>query len=214
MRHSTLRIGWCSAWNRRPVVRDLGMAVPPSPGVAGFYYPLRANDTDTLYVALRVAGDAATMAPALRAAATAVAPDLRIWEVRPLSEVTAAELLSIDFFFRMTLGVSAIALVLSLASIYAVMSFAVSRRTREIGIRIALGSERTRVVLAILRRPLTQVSMGLCAGMLFTTWMVAPSQWLMILGYGVLMLVVCLLACLVPARRALAVQPTEALRTE
>lgn len=204
------------------VVRDLGMAVPPSPGVAGFYYPLKDGDSETLYVALRTGGDATVMAPALRAAATAVAPDLRIWEVQPLSEVTAAELLAIDFFFRMTLGLSAIALALSLASIYAVMSFAVSRRTREIGIRIALGSERTRVVLAILRRPLTQVSMGLAAGLLCTTWMVneiyarslAPSQWLMILGYGVLMLMVCLLACLVPARRALAVQPTEALRAD
>lgn len=204
------------------VVRDLGMGVPPSPGVAGLYYPLATADSSALYVAVRVAGDATTMAPTLRAAASAVASDLRVWEVQPLSEVTAAELRAIDFFFRMTLGISAIALVLSLASIYAVMSFAVSRRTREIGIRIALGSERARVVLAILRRPLTQVSTGLCVGLLFTTWMVneiynrslTSSQWLMILGYGVAMLMVCLLACLVPARRALAVEPTEALRAD
>jgi len=198
------------------------MGVPPSPGVAGLYVPLRTDEADPIHVGIRAGGDATTLAPALRAAALAVAPDLRIWEMQPLSEVTAAELRAIDFFFRMTLGISAIAIGLSLASIYAVMSFAVSRRTREIGIRMALGSKRTRVVLAILRRPLTQVSMGLATGLVLTAWMVneiynrsmSPSQWAMVFGYGMLMLLVCLLACLVPARRALTVQPTDALRSE
>jgi putative ABC transport system permease protein len=204
------------------VVRDMGMGVPPDPGVAGLYLPLSQADSDTTWVAVRVAGDAMTLAPRLRATATATDPTMRVSEVRPLSHVTTAELRSIDFFFRVILGISAVALVLSLASIYAVMSFAVARRTREIGIRIALGSDRPRVVLAILRRPLLQVGIGLAAGTAFTALIVnevynrslTPSHWGLIASYAALMLGVCLLACIVPTRRALRVEPTEALRTE
>lgn len=204
------------------VVRDLGMRVPPDPGVAGVYYPLSVSQGGSVYVAARVAGEAMTLAPRLRAVATATDPTIRVSEVRPLSDIPTAELRSIDFFFRVTLGISAVALVLSLASIYAVMSFAVARRTREIGIRIALGSDRFRVVVAILRRPFIQVGIGLAAGTVLTTLIVnevynralAPSQWVLIVAYVVLMLGVCLLACIVPTRRALRVEPTEALRIE
>ena len=204
------------------VVRDMGMGVPPDPGVAGVYYPLSPTVAGSTYLAVRVAGDAMTLAPRLRAVATETDPTMRVSEVRALSDIPAAELRSIDFFFRVTLGISAVALALSLASIYAVMSFAVARRTREIGIRIALGSDRSRVVVAILRRPLIQVSIGLAVGTILTTLIVnevynralAPSQWGLIAAYVVLMLAVCLAACIVPTRRALRVEPTEALRAE
>jgi len=204
------------------VVRDLGMGVPPDPGVAGLYLPLSAADASSTYLAVRVAGDAVAMAPRVRAIATATDPTIRLWEVRPLSDIPTAELRSIDFFFRVTLGISAVALLLSLTSIFAVMSFAVARRTREIGIRIALGSDRMRVVLAILRRPLIQVGIGLAAGTFLTTLVVneiyhralAPSQWGLIAAYALLMVGVCLMACIIPTRRALRVEPTEALRAE
>ena len=89
------------------------------------------------------------------------------------------------------------------------MSFAVSRRAREIGIRVALGSQPSRVVLAILRRPLIQVTAGIVFGGLLTfaianledvTLGISLVGWL---AYALVMLGVCLLACVVPVRRAL-----------
>ncbi len=206
------------------VVRDLGMGVPPDPGVAGMYFPLSPGEGDawSVYLAVRVTGDAMTLAPRLRRVASQTDPTMRVSNVRALADIPTAALQSINFFFRVVVVISLVALILSLASIYAVMSFAVARRTREIGIRIALGSDRYRVVLAVLRRPLIQVSVGLAAGTVLTTLIVnevynralAPSQWGLIAVYAAVMVVVCLFACIVPTRRALRVEPTEALRAE
>jgi ABC-type antimicrobial peptide transport system permease subunit len=122
---------------------------------------------------------------------------------------------------------TAIALLLSLAGIYAVMSFIVARRTREIGVRVALGASRRSVVAAIFRRPLIQVGLGIVAGAALIaaggsmeTEMPGLSGGLslrdvaLILAYAILMLGVCLLACVVPTRRALGVEPTIALRMD
>jgi ABC-type antimicrobial peptide transport system permease subunit len=118
---------------------------------------------------------------------------------------------------------------LSLAGIYAVLSFTVARRTRDIGVRVALGASRQRVVLATFRRPLVQVAMGIVVGtaIIFTAAVLFRNTELpgseneltlqgmaMIVGYGIVMLGVCMLGCMAPTRRALNIEPTIALRTE
>ena len=130
-------------------------------------------------------------------------------------------------WLRVAILMTAIALLLSLAGIYAVLSFIVARRTREIGVRVALGASRPRVVVAIFRRPLLQVGLGILAGAVLIaaagsveTEMPGLSGGLslrdvaIILGYATLMLGVCLLACVVPTRRALGVEPTIPLRMD
>jgi hypothetical protein len=72
------------------------------------------------------------------------------------------------FWVRLLAVVSAVAMLLSMAGIYAVMSFTVARRTREIGIRVALGASRRRVVAAVFARPLAQVGLGVVAGGVLT----------------------------------------------
>jgi ABC-type antimicrobial peptide transport system permease subunit len=125
-----------------------------------------------------------------------------------------------DFVWRLMAGISGLALVLSLVAIYSIMSFTVSRRTREIGIRIALGADARRIVLAIFSHALRQLSGGVAAGGLLVgllTWSIAglsPRETAFVVGYVFVMLVVCLLACIVPTYRALQVQPTEALRAD
>jgi ABC-type antimicrobial peptide transport system permease subunit len=101
------------------------------------------------------------------------------------------------------------------------MSFAVSRRTREIGIRVALGSRSWRVMLTILRRPLVHLAAGVAFGGLFAFWIASAGGEFMtirlalgIAGYALIMLGVCLLACVVPAGRVLKVDPISALRPE
>jgi ABC-type lipoprotein release transport system permease subunit len=111
------------------------------------------------------------------------------------------------------------------------LSYTVARRTREIGVRVALGAGARRVITSIFRKPLTQVVIGVVAG---TTLIALAAIGLqqtqeyagmkgrglsfgeaaMLIGYAILMLGVCMLACVVPTMRALRVQPTEALRAE
>ena len=101
------------------------------------------------------------------------------------------------------------------------LSFTVARRTREIGVRVALGSDARRVVAAVFRRPLVQVGLGVATGgvlaaalVFLTSGDVSPRGVALLLAYMVLMLGVCLLACVVPTRRALRVEPTVALVAE
>jgi ABC-type antimicrobial peptide transport system permease subunit len=133
---------------------------------------------------------------------------------------------------RITAALTGIALLLSLAGIYAVLSFTVARRTREIGVRVALGASNRAVIMAIFRRPLTQVAVGVAVGTLLVgvlvTLLAAPPapalagtpavvpalQVVMLIAYAALMFGICMLACIVPTRRALRVQPTVALRAE
>ncbi|HEY0969564.1 MAG TPA: ABC transporter permease [Gemmatimonadales bacterium] len=199
------------------VVPDLGMSKATDPKVAGFYHPLAA-DVVPLHVAVHVrGGDAAAFAPRLRAVAAAVDPTLRLDAVARMDTLADSGIEWAMFWVRLVAVVSAVAMLLSLAGIYAVMSFTVARRTREIGIRVALGASRRRVVAAVFARPLAQVGLGVVAGGVLTAMFgdsVRPTALMGALGYSVLMLGVCLLACIVPTRRALQVQPTEALRAD
>jgi predicted lysophospholipase L1 biosynthesis ABC-type transport system permease subunit len=190
------------------------------PKISGIYHPLTDSSAFPIHVAIHVTGDPEAFAPRLRTIITAIDPALRLYSPQRLDKVDTAERQFLAFWFKLTVMVSAIALLLSLAGIYSVMSFTVSRRTREIGIRVALGSDPRGVVAAIFRRPLTQVAFGIVAGGALVTAFagvaesgdLSPKHVALIVAYSALMLAVCMLACIVPTRRALRVEPTEALR--
>ena len=201
------------------LVRDMGMAFGSDPQVAGIYLPLTLSRAPGVYVGARVSGDVAATAIALRHVAARIEPLLRVVDAQPLDQVTAGAQREGRFWMHLIEGVSASALLLALSGIYAVTSFTVSRRTREIGIRVALGSGRLRVVFAILHGPLVRMAIGIAIGSVLIMLLsrltgVIASQAPTLFGYIVVMCVVCLLACLVPARRAMAVDPIEALRAE
>jgi ABC-type antimicrobial peptide transport system permease subunit len=203
------------------VVRDMGMAAEPAPKTAGAYLPLRLGELDagSVMIAARVSGDMTAATNALRSIAATANPALRVSDVQPLSLVTANGLRTVNYVVRALSVVSLAALVLALSGIYAVMSFTVSRRTREIGIRVALGSTPSRVVFSILRRPLIQVAAGVVAGGVCTYVLASLANIRLgfapgLIAYAVVMLGVCLLACVIPARRALNVDPIAALRAD
>ena len=166
--------------------------------------------------------------PAGREIAAAVDPTLRLSDFQRVDEVLNGPLWVIGLWLRVSMVMTAVALLLSLAGIYAVMSFIVARRTREIGVRVALGASRLNVVGAIFRRPLIQVGLGILAGAALiavgrgtlATQLPGMTDGLtlsgvaIILAYATVMLGVCLLACVVPTRRALGVEPTIALRLD
>ena len=210
------------------VVKELGMGSPLRPGrAAGFYLPATPDQFDQVYMMMHVRGDPMALGPKLREIAATVSPALRLSELQRVDEVKNGMLWVMRLWLRVTILATAIALLLSLAGIYAVLSFTVARRTREIGVRVALGASRQRVVLAIFRRPLIQVALGILAGALLIV--VAGSietempglsgefslaNVAKLVAYAILMLGVCLLACVVPTRRALGVEPTIALRAD
>ena len=141
------------------------MGAPTRKGrAAGFYLPATPDRFDQVYMMVHVRGDPMTLGPQLREIAAAVDPTLRLSELQRVDEVTNDILWVVGLWLRVTIVMTAVALLLSLAGIYAVLSFIVARRTREIGVRVALGASRQRVVGAIFRRPLTQVGLGILAG--------------------------------------------------
>jgi putative ABC transport system permease protein len=155
----------------------------------------------------------------IHAIAAAVDPALRLHTVAKLSEGDPTLWLEFGFLFKLLLLVSGIALLLSLASIYAALSFAVSRRTHEIGIRMALGADAVRVAAATFSRPVTHVALGVVLGAGLTAALatvvagrLSPAAAFVVAGYAALMLAVCLLSAITPLRRALRVDPTETLR--
>ena len=206
------------------VVKDLAMTDGSDPGEsgAGVYHPVAPGAAGPVLLAVRLRGDPAAFAPRLRALSAAVDPTLRLDRFLPLDEVQRDSLASIAFWFRILLLAAAVALLLSLAGIYAVMSFAVSRRTREIGIRVALGADARRIVRAIFSRALAQVAIGVAVGGALTAALallisggrvsLGGAAW--VAGHMAVMVAVCLLACVEPTRRALRVHPTEALRAD
>ena len=210
------------------VVKELGIGTPMREGrAAGLYVPISPERFDRVYLMLHARGEPTTLGPQLREIAAAVDPTLRLSELQRVDQVTDDVLWVVWLWLRVTVLMTAVALLLSLCGIYAVLSFIVARRTREIGIRVALGASRHRVVGAIFRRPLIQVGLGILAGtalialagsmeteMPGVSGDLSVAHFAMIGGYGVLMLGVCLLACVVPTRRALRVEPTIALRVD
>ena len=212
------------------VVKELGVGSPFDKGRAsGLYLPTPPQGLDSVYMLVHATGDPLSIMPRVRSIATAVDPTLRLSDVQRVSDVSDVMLWILGLWIRVTVLLTAIALLLSLAGIYAVLSFIVARRTREIGVRVALGASRRRIILAIFRRPLIQVGIGVGVGGILIALAVeglAHSEMAnggnglslgvlaQLVVYGALMFSVCLLACVVPTRRALAVEPTEALRAD
>ncbi|MDF1503688.1 ABC transporter permease [Roseisolibacter sp. H3M3-2] len=213
------------------LVRDLGMigAAETTRGI-GLYRPAAPGDGFAPQMVIHTQGEPMALVPRVRALAAAVDPTLRVVEPQRLDGVADDLLWMMGMWLRTTLTMTGIALLLSLSGIYAVLTYTVARRTREIGVRVALGAPRRTVVAAIFRRPLTQVGLGIAGGAAliavgahvlartyqFQHWPRGFSlgQVALLVGYAAGMLGVCLLACVVPTRRALRVQPMTAMRVE
>jgi putative ABC transport system permease protein len=214
------------------VVKEMGMGSPYQRGrAAGVYMPVYPGQQGPTNMVVHLRGDPLSFVPQVRALATSVDPTLKLSKIQRADQVTDSAEWIVKLWLKMTVALTAVALMLSLAGIYAVMSFTVSRRTREIGIRVALGANARRVVVSIFRRPLTQVGIGVVFGALlagvFLVFMVTcqdgvcdevtavtPARVVMLLLYSTIILGVCLLACVVPTKRALSVEPVDALRAE
>jgi putative ABC transport system permease protein len=170
------------------------------------------------------ARDASQLTPAVRAEIKAFDPNQIIWRTQTLDELLSTSVAP-RRFNMLLLGIFAgVALVLAAVGLYGVMSYSVSWRTREIGIRMALGAKRADVLRLVVRQGMTMTLIGLALGLLGAfsisrvlrglLYGVSSTDPLTFVAVSIVLLGVALLACLVPARRATRVDPIIALRTE
>ena len=198
------------------VVTDRGMA--PAEGDTYLYRAASAAELDPVTVVVRAGGRAAPLAPRVAALAGQVDADLQLRDIVTLEEVVAQEENSKLLGSVVVGSILPVALIFSAAGLYALMAVAVQRRTREIGIRVALGASSGRVLRTVFARAARQLGGGILAGnslILLLAWQsdsLTASLVVSSVITSVIMAVVGVLACAAPARRALRVQPTEALR--
>jgi predicted permease len=202
------------------VVRDLGLD-PTALGESELIFMPASVATLPAppHVAVRVRGDARAFEQKLRETAARVAPDLRLYDVMTLEEVIREDAFDGVLMTASILIPVLLVLLLSAAALFALMSVAVARRTREIGIRLAIGASPRSLLAALFKRAALQIGTGIVAGNLLVLALmsviveeanVVPTALPMVVA-SLIMVIVGSAACFVPARRALAVQPMEAV---
>jgi hypothetical protein len=204
------------------VVPDLGVSDNRGDyGRARIFQPTLPRETGPLRIAIHVRGDPQRFAVRLYELAQAIDPALRVIDPKPLPRLVSTTAAGMSYGFELMVSLTLVTLMLSLAGVYAVTAFAVARRTREIGVRVALGAQPLDVLTVVFKRPLVQMALGIGVGAILGFGLAnddLSEVHLDVLGYaGVFVLstiLCCALACIVPTRRALRIQPTEALRDE
>jgi putative ABC transport system permease protein len=198
------------------MVRDVGWQMPEPSEQAAMYHPALLQPGTNLSVAVRV-HDPSGFAPRLRVLANAVDPEMQLTDVQRMDEAGGRGA-TLTWTVAYVAGViSFLVLLLSASGIHALLSFIVARRTREIGIRVALGAPRRQIVSGIFTRAFLQIALGILVGSVVVALKIdfgSVTQVLMLIGADVVMLIAGLVACILPLRRALRINPTAALRAE
>lgn len=213
-------------------VRESGLDQEP---IAAFYTLLApgtnaavptgtAWDSWTMNLVARTAQPPMALVPALRQQIRSLGPDVPITDIRTMDQVVAESMARTTFTMLLIAIAAGVSLLLGAVGLYGVVAFVVSQRTREMGVRMALGARREDVRALVLRQGLRLgllgVMLGLPAAWLATRLMrsllfeVAPGDPVTLVAVAGVLLGITLLACYVPARRAARVDPMRALRHE
>jgi predicted permease len=212
---------WISVVGYVEDIKHYGLERPMRPAV---YYPMTQEGYNTMTVAVRTAGDPSAFTPTARAALHELNAELPMFRVRTMEEAMRRSLAQ-RTTYSWLLGVfAAVALLLALGGTYGVTSYLVSQRTREIGIRVALGARGGDIVRAVMGRSLAVVGVGVVVGigaaiglarllsdLLFG---VPPHDARVLMIAGVVLLLLAMLANWLPARRAAQIDPIRSLRAE
>jgi ABC-type antimicrobial peptide transport system permease subunit len=166
----------------------------------------------------------ASLVPQIRAAIAQIDPEVPVSDVRPLADIVAADTAARGVQARVLGAFAAMALMLAAVGLHSLLAFSVAARTREIGVRVALGATRAKILRLVLVRGFVLAAVGTAAGTIAAAW---AAQALQALLFGVdpgdgrvygVAIALCLLmtagGSVVPAIRATRVDPLEAIRTE
>ena len=175
-------------------------------------------------IAVRTRGDATSVAPLLRSAVSALDPNLAIYEISSMRLVIDRQTWFYTTFGTFFMAFGVCALLLAAAGLYGVMSFAVTQRTREMGVRSALGAKGTQLIALVMRRSVVQLTVGVVLGLALALlgsgalqpvlYHVDPRDASVFAGVVAMLAVVTTLASLLPARRVARIDPVKALATE
>ncbi|MGZ7057172.1 MAG: ABC transporter permease, partial [Candidatus Angelobacter sp.] len=201
--------------------RDVHLRAAPRPQV---YLSLFQNPDPSVHLFLRTSSDPLALATDIRKAVWSIDKDLPVSHVQSMTEVIAQSVAE-PRFRTWLLGIfAAVGLALTLVGIYGVVSYMAGQRTREIGIRVALGAQRGNVLRLVLGQGVRLTVMGAIAGVIGSLALtrllksqlfdIKPTDPATLIGVAVLVLLVAVAACYVPARRATHVDPLVALRQE
>ena len=218
------RLGPAVEWQIVGVYRDVRNAGPKDGQFPEIHVPFAQSPWPGAQMAVRTAGEATSVQQSIAAALHSLDPDVPMADVKTMEQMVSEALAPDRFHTALFACFAAVALVLAAVGIYGVMSFVVAQRTHEIGLRMALGAGRGRVLLQVLREGMTTAAIGTLAGsagayyvvramrsLVYAVDTVAPTAFVAV---AVTLLGAALLACVVPARRAASVEPMEALRQE
>jgi putative ABC transport system permease protein len=202
-------------------VRHFGLSIDARPTI---YFSNRQIPRAFMNVVLRASGDPQNYVAAIRREVRALDKNLAVSNLRTMEQLVSATIATPRLVVLLFGGFAAVAMLLAALGIYGVMAYAVTQRTREIGVRVALGAQTRDVMKLIIghgmKLAVIGVAIGLAASFGLTRLMsellfgVGPTDPLTFVGIALLLAAVALLACWIPARRATKVDPIIALRCE
>jgi putative ABC transport system permease protein len=206
------------------VVHQVKISGPAERNELEIYVPITQNPWFGASIAVRTAGDPLALSPAVKAAIARVDKEQAVTRVRTMDEVAAQSTAQPRFRAQLVGSFGALALVLAAIGIFGVLAFSVSQRTREFGIRMALGARSADVLRMVagsgLRIALIGIAIGLAGAAALTRSLAAllygvkPTDPVTFLATPLVLAVVAVVACAAPALRASRVDPAEALRQE
>lgn len=191
----------------------------------GYYIPIAQSDvTNFVSIALRTRGDESQVTPAVRAAVVSLDSDLAIYDVRTMNDVIRRQTWFYSVFGTFFVAFGLCALFLAAAGLYGVTSFAVTQRTREMGVRTALGARSPQLIMLVMRKTMMQLVIGLGLGLGLglaasgflqpVLYHVDPRDQFVLATVLVSLTASSVLASLLPARRVTRIDPVIALATE
>jgi putative ABC transport system permease protein len=202
-------------------VRSDGLDATPVPTM---YVPIAQDTFSTVWVVARAAGDPASLAGSVRRTLHDIDPALAAYSITPLRVIVNESIAPQRFAMLLLALFAGVALFLAAVGLYGVVAYSVSRRTREIGLRMAIGADPGQVVRMIVgggvRLALLGVAIGVAGAFVLSRLLrtllfeVTPSDPISYAATAALLLAIATLACYVPARRALRVDPLVALQSD
>ncbi|HSJ10214.1 MAG TPA: FtsX-like permease family protein, partial [Longimicrobiales bacterium] len=201
-------------------VRTVGPAGEQPPG--HYYVPLAQSPSGRLYLALKTGVEPLSLENTLRAAVAELDPDMPAYSIRTMEERVSQSLATERMRMMLLTGFGGLALFLAAIGLYGVLAYSVAQRSAEIGIRMALGSSAAHVFRMVVGQGARLVVIGLALGALASVALarlvqgmlfgVSPTEPAVFGAVLVLLSVTALVACVVPARRAMSVDPMVAMR--